>query len=162
MVQSTNTQHTLSAADRIHAAINCALYNLNCAEEVAEKITATATATAPKVEEHISRARNHYKRAQEFGATKADLAPICSLWDAIKPSVEAGRTHAAAKAKKIQRALAMKGMNVREAVRLVAEEMVKAGVATDLVAAVEVLKVEVDPRTATTDLLLAAWLKLVP
>lgn len=162
MVQSTNTLNKISNTDRAAANIGLAMMCLADARRLAAEVTATKTKPAQDAADYLSRARNHYARAVECGATRSDLAEVVQMGAAVKAEVEVATARAAAKARKHQRALSMKGMNVREAARFVAERLVEAGLAADVGEGVEILKGEVEPRTATVDALFTAWLALVP
>ena len=163
------TGEVVTPRERAHAATTLAVTCAAAAVERAQAVTARAHAPLKKAQEYLQRARNHWRRAVAFGATPAQVQAIVEGGRAAAEAVAKAEAlvvqstaEAALKRLKQARALALKGMNTREAARLVAEALVKSGHVADVGAGIAVLLVEVPRETATPDLILNAWMTLDP
>lgn len=163
------TGEVVTPRERAHAATTLACTCAAAAVERAEAVTARAHAPLKKAQEYLVRARNHWRRAVLFGASPAQVEAIVEGGKAAAAAVAKAealvkQSTADAATRKLTRAraLALKGLNTREAARHVAEALVTSGHAANVGAGIALLLAEVPRETASPDLLLTAWLKLDP
>jgi hypothetical protein len=163
------TGEVVTPRERAHAATTLACTCAAAAVERAEAVTARAHAPLKKAQEYLQRARNHWRRAVSFGASPAQVQAIVEAGKAAAEAVAKAEAlvaqstaEAATRKLKQARAVQLKGMNVIEAVRHVAEALIVSGHTTHRTEGVHKIAALVDPPTATPDLILNAWMTLDP
>lgn len=162
------TLETITATERAAAAVSLGIGAAHDAVARAAHVTPSASGELAKAKEYLARCRNHYARARAFGASAEQLAGLAAAGKAAAEAIAKAEARAAstdtaeARRDRRARAMKMKGLNVREAVRLVAEDLVAAGLAVDVAAGVRSLAGVCDPRSATVEVILQAWLELRP
>jgi len=160
-------------ADGIRSAVTLCALHLAYAATSAAEVTATKHFPLKRAEEKLAAARRFYALAKARGASPEQLAPLAAdgavVGAAVKAAAELVKQSVAAVAlKKLRsaRALGMKGMNMREAGRHVAEALHARGFFTDLPSAMAGLAAEVrkeiDLANAAPDHILNTWMRLDP
>ena len=120
-----------------------------------------------KAKEYLARARGHWARAKQMGASPEQLAALEGFGRAAAKAVAEAEARAALpapnRAEKIRRAWLLKGKNSFEAAVIAADAMVGAGLVADRVAGMHrIVEVSGHLAMATTDAVLAAWLQVQP
>jgi hypothetical protein len=162
------TQEIITAAERAAANIKLGCDAAFDAMTQAGSVTASRKAPLAKAVEYLGRCRNHYARAKAMGASPEQLSALASFGKRAAEAVAIAEARAnsteapATKALRFARAKQLTGMNVREAARHVANALVTAGLAADAAAGIAALAAKIDPRAATVDNILVAWMALQP